>query len=438
MPLRGIRSVHAAFGRPEDSLTTTLCIAIMAKKNRRKERARRANQPDLNKNALWIAAVLAGLGAALAFYATQLTFSIESQGIVEASGCSLNDFVNCDVANASSYAQLFGVPVAWFGFLFYAFAGLSAVFGATATNTRQPAAFIAMSLVLSIGAVLFTFVKAYHLYELGVLCLVCLGMYVANFGLLATLSMGLGYGPVGFVGFVKDYLARVQGAQSENGFEPQLVKVGVIVLAIFGIGYAGALNHARDITGNVDVDGAVTAHFRGPVYDVQIDPEASIWGNPDADIEIVEFADFQCPACAQSAFHLRPTLFEFEEDVKVVFMNYPLTQIHSQAMNAAKASVCAEQFGDFWGYHDEVFENQAVLQPTLFTRIASEMGWDEREFAACMLSDDVVDRVNADVEKGRTAQVTGTPSLYINGRKVAAWRNTDVIRSIVREELSRR
>lgn len=140
----------------------------MAKTNRRKERARRAIQPDLNKNALWIAVVLAGIGAALAFYATQLTFSIESQGIVEASGCSINDFVNCDVANASSYAKMFGVPVAWFGFLFYLFAGLSALFGATSSSTRQPASFIAMALVLSIGAVLFTFVKAYHLYELGV------------------------------------------------------------------------------------------------------------------------------------------------------------------------------------------------------------------------------------------------------------------------------
>ena len=409
----------------------------MAKKNRRKERARRAIQPDLNKTALWIAVAFAGIGAALAFYATQLTFSIESQGIVEASGCSLNDFVNCDVANASSYAKMFGVPVAWFGFLFYAFAGLSAVFGATAANTRQPASFIAMSLVLAIGAVLFTFVKAYHLYELGVLCIVCVGMYVANFGLLATLGMGLGYGPVGFVAFVKDYVDRIKGEASDKGFEPQISKVGVIVLVVFGIGYAGALNHARDITGNVDVDGAVTAHFRGPVYDVQYPEDASIWGNPDAEIEIVEFADFQCPACAQSAFHLRPTLFQYEDDVKVVFMNYPLTQIHSQAMNAAKAGVCAERFGDFWGYHDEVFENQAVLQPTLFTQIASDMGWDEREFAECMLSDEVVDRVNDDVEKGRTAQVSGTPSLYINGRKVAAWRNTDVIRSIVREELSR-
>jgi len=292
----------------------------MAKTNRRKERARRAIQPSLNKNALWAAVVFAGIGAALAWYATTLTFTIESQGIVEASGCSLNDWVNCDVANASSYAKMFGVPVAWFGFLFYAFSGLSALFAATSANSRSSSSFVAFSLLLSFGAVIFTFVKAYHLYELGVLCLVCVGMYVANFGIAATLGMGLGYGPAKWPAFVSDYIARLRGEESEQGFSPQIVKVGVIAAAVFGIGFAGALNHARDITGNVDVDAAVTQHFRGPVYDVQSDPEASIWGNPDAAVTIVEFADFQCPACAQSAFHLRPTLFEFEQDVKVVFM----------------------------------------------------------------------------------------------------------------------
>ncbi|MDA0874824.1 MAG: thioredoxin domain-containing protein [Bacteroidetes bacterium] len=418
----------------------------MANSNRRKERARRSQQPALNRTALWVAVVFAGIGAALSFYATQLTYNIELQGIVEASGCSLNDFVNCDVANASSYAKLFGVPVAWFGFLFYVFSGLSALFGATASSTRQPASFVAMSLVLAVGAVLFTFVKAWHLYELGVLCLVCVGMYVANFGILGSLSAGLGYGPVGIVAFLKDYVARIRGDAGETGFEPQIVKIGVFVLAVFGIGFAWSLNHARDITGGVDVSAAVEGHFRGPVYDVQVDPEASIWGNPDAGIEIVEFADFQCPACQQSAFHLRPTLFEYEDDVKVVFMNYPLdstinpnmtAQLHPQAGNASKASVCAEKFGDFWSYHDEVFKNQAVLQPTLFTRIATDLGWDERAFAECMVSEEVHDRVLGDMEKGRLAQVASTPTLYINGRKVAAWRNTDVIRAIVREEMAR-
>jgi len=418
----------------------------MAKKSRRQERAKRAQQPDLNKNALKAAVGFAGLGAALAFYSTTITFGIESQGLVEASGCSFNDWINCDVANASSYAKMFSVPVAWFGFLFYAFAGLSALFAATSQNRRSSAPFIAFSLVLAFGAILFTFLKAYHLYELGVICIVCIGMYIANFGTAVTLGIGIGYGPGRWVSFVKDYIAAVKGDDSFLKFGPQIAKIATMFAVLFGIGYMGALSHSRSITGGVDVGAAVSAHFLRPVFDVQTDPGASIWGNPDAELTIVEFADFQCPACAQSAFHLRPTLFQYEDDVKVVFMNYPLDsninpnmpqQLHPQAGNAAKAGVCAEEFGDFWGYHDEMFKNQALLGPQLFTRAAQDLGWDQREFAQCMVRPDVHDRVVADLEKGRTAQVGSTPTLYINGRMVREWRNTDVIRGIVAEELSR-
>ena len=77
----------------------------MAKETGRKSRNKKSNQPDYNRTALWLATGFALLGAALAFYATRMTFNIESQGLVEASGCSLSDFVNCDVASASSYAK---------------------------------------------------------------------------------------------------------------------------------------------------------------------------------------------------------------------------------------------------------------------------------------------------------------------------------------------
>ena len=418
----------------------------MGKKNRRQERARRAQQPDLNKNALWAAVVFSGLGAALAFYSTTLTFSIESAGLVEASGCSINDWINCDVANASSYAKMFSVPVAWFGFLFYAIAGLSALYAATTTNKRSSAPFVAFAFLLSFGAVLFTFVKAYHLYELSVICIVCVGMYVANFGALITLGMAVGYGPTRWVSFFKDYLAGVKGNDENLKFSPQISKVAMFSAVVFGIGYAGAYNRAMDIGGGIDVGQAVSTHFLGLLYDVQVDDDAAIWGNPDADLTIVEFADFQCPACEQSAFHLRPTLFEYEDDVKVVFMNYPLdsninpnmpSQLHPQAGNAAKAGVCAQEFGDFWGYHDVLFKNQALLGPQLYAQTAIDQGWDQQAFAQCMVRSDVHDRVVSDLEKGRIAQVASTPTLYINGRKVAAWRNTDVIRGIVAEELSR-
>jgi len=420
----------------------------MAKDNRRKQRSKRTNQPHLNRTALWVATGFAVLGAALAFYATSLTFTIESQGLVEASGCSLNDFVNCDIANASSYAKLFGVPVAWWGFLFYAFAGLSAIFAVTSDNTNGSAPFVGGAFLLSLGAVAFTFVKAYHLYSLGVLCIVCVGMYVANFGTAISLGLSLGFGPAGWAGFIGSYIAGIKGNTEKLGFSPQVVKVSLITAAVFGIGFAGALNHQRDLTGTTgfDLDLAVNAHFRQIPITVNVNEDAAIWGNPEADITLVEFADFQCPACRESAFHLRPALFEFKDDVKLVFMNYPLdsnintsmqAQLHAMAGPAAKAGVCAAEFGDFWAFHDAIYKNQVTLTNQLLTQTAEDLGWDVQAFAECIVSDEVHERVLADLEMGQETNLSATPTLFLNGRKLTYWRNTDFIRAVINEELSR-
>jgi len=419
----------------------------MAAQNRRKARAREANQPKLNRRALWIAAAFAGLGLVLALYAAKLTFQIEGQGVTTASGCSFNDFVNCDIANASSYARMLGVPVAWWGFLFYAFAAMSALFGLVSSDRGSSAPFIAGAFVLSILAVLFTFVKAYQLYDLGVICIVCVGMYIANFGTAIALGYGLGVSPAGWPGFIGCYVKGVAGDDSALGFSPNIVKTAIAVAVVFGIGYAGGRNYSKDLTGTsgFDLDVAVSNHFNQPVLDVEADPQAAVWGNPEAPITIMEWADFQCPACRESAFHLRPALFEYRNDIKLIFMNYPLdsginphmrSQLHVQAGNAARAGVCAQEFGDFWDYHDDLFRNQAVLAPTLYTRLAEERGWEARPFAECMVSDETEQRILNDIELAKQAGVSGTPSIYIEGRKVQYWRNTEFIWEILDRELA--
>ncbi|MDA1029770.1 MAG: thioredoxin domain-containing protein [Bacteroidetes bacterium] len=420
----------------------------MAKESPRKQRAKKQQQTDYNRTALWVATGFAALGAALAYYATNMTFTIESQGLVEASGCTLSDFVNCDVASASSYAKMLGVPVAWWGFLFYLFAGLSAVVGVTSNSKAGSAPFLAASFVLSLFSILFTFVKAYHLFSLGVLCLVCVGMYVANFGIAVSLGLGLGFGPGGWGSFLGAYVAGVKGNTEKLGYSPQIVRVAVVSVLVFGIGFAGALNHQRDLTGTsgFDLKLAVDAHFRQVPIEVQTNEKAAIWGNPEADITIVEFADFQCPACRESAFHLRPALFEFQKDVKLVFMNYPLdsnfntsmeTQLHAMAGPAAMAGVCAEEFGDFWGYHDLIFRDQGALTNQLLTKSAEALGWDPLAFAQCIVRDDVRARVLSDLAMGQLTQLGSTPTLFLNGRKLTYWRNTDFIRAVINEQRSR-
>jgi len=401
----------------------------------RKQRGRAKSSVLLNRNALWAALVFALLGAGLALYSTNMTFQIATQGVVEASGCSLNDLVNCDVAAASSYANLFGIPVAWWGFLFYVFAALGALLGAAGSKGSGAAPLIAVGLLLSFGAVLFTFVKAYHLYQLGVVCLVCIGMYIANFGTAISLGLGIGYAPQRWGTFVRDYIQAGTGNRAGLGFDPSLAMTAVAVLVVFGIGYAGALNYQKDITGtnNFNMSSALEAHFRQTPRDIQIPEEAAVWGNPEADIVLVEFADFQCPACRVSAFHLRPALFEYRNDVQLRFMNFPL-DMHQHAEVAARAGVCAAREVDFWEFHDRIFEDQVQLNPRLVTRIAEEMGLEPRPFAECVVSQEVGERVMSDRDHGREIGVTGTPSLYINGRKVAYWNNTAFIHEVIKRE----
>jgi len=395
-----------------------------------------------------VAVGFAAIGLALSSYATQLTFKIATLGLVEASGCSVNDFINCDLAHSSSYADLMGIPVAWWGFLFYAFAGLSALWGTLATDRRGAAGWIALSFLLSIGAVLFSGLKAYHLTQLGVLCIVCVGMYVANLGLLVFLPLSIGFGPRRWGALLTGWLKGARGEDTGLKMDANISRWGVLALVIFGLGFMGMKRYADNISvvdPNWNNELAVNAHFRQTPISVDVNENAAVWGNPDASVKIVEFADFQCPACRESAFHLRTTLFEYRDDVALYFMNYPLDsnfnermtqQIHVQAGPAAMAAVCSQEFGDFWEYHDELFRQQVSLGPSLYTKAAEEQGFPEAEFASCLASDETRARVVSDIEAGMATGLSQTPTIFINGRKASAYRNSEFIRALIERELA--
>lgn len=414
-------------------------------KNRRRGPA--PKQPTLNTNALWVLVVGCIIGGALAMYATNLTFEIERNGIENPSSCSINSWINCDAAHASSYANLLGVPVAWWGFLFYLVAGLAGLYAATGSNKSRGAAGVSVALILSIGAILFSFVKAYHLFDLGILCLVCVGMYIMNIVVFVGAMMGLGlsFGKLG--SFLSNYFGALFGQNNTLDFDPEPLRVGLVVLGVFGIGFVIMQRHAgQTLAQNFDMDRALALHFRQASIDVPIHPDAAYWGNPDAAIKIVEFSDFQCPACKQAASHMRAVIREFEEEVGFYYMHYPLDtaindsliqQVHPQAGMAAIASECARQEGDFWDYHDEIFVNQRRLSQPLLLDMAEDRGWDRSSFEACMTNPATESIVREHVRLANEVRVARTPTLYVNGRNVQLWNNTAFIRETIREELSR-
>ncbi len=146
-------------------------------------------------------------------------------------------------------------------------------------------------------------------------------------------------------------------------------------------------------------------------------------GSDDAPITILEFADYQCPGCGSFATTVKPQLdlaFIQPGTVKFVFYDFPLVSIHPHAFLAARAGRCAEDQGQFWAFHDEIFRNQSgwslsASSPVgAFEDYAARVGLDQGDFRSCLRSDAHVETVTANMHLGQALGVSGTPTVLIS------------------------
>jgi len=164
-------------------------------------------------------------------------------------------------------------------------------------------------------------------------------------------------------------------------------------------------------------EAAFEARF-GADSKVELDIEGSpSKGSDGASIVIVEFADFECPAC-RAASGVLDAIVGKSSDVRLVFKNYPLTNIHLNAEDAARAAVAAGRQGKFWEMHRELFSAEPPLTPERIKGLAKKVGLDLTQFDADMRSEAVVDAVRADQKLGQRVKLEATPSIYVNGRRV--------------------
>jgi protein-disulfide isomerase len=108
----------------------------------------------------------------------------------------------------------------------------------------------------------------------------------------------------------------------------------------------------------------------------------------------------------------------YPKDVKFVYKEFPLTSIHRNALNAARAAVAAQKQGKFWEMHDKIFANQRALSPDNLKQYAQEIGLDVPRFEKDMASPEVQKQIDDDMKVAREVQVRGTPTLFLNGKRV--------------------
>ena len=143
------------------------------------------------------------------------------------------------------------------------------------------------------------------------------------------------------------------------------------------------------------------------------------WGEPDAKIKIVEFSDFECPFCQASFPVVRDLLFNYMDDIYLVYRDFPDFLNHPYAEKAAEAANCAQEQEKFWPMHDKLFVNQANLNLEDLKRYALEIGLDVEAFSQCLDSGKYYAEIQQDYQDGVALGAIGTPTFFINGYRVS-------------------
>lgn len=176
-----------------------------------------------------------------------------------------------------------------------------------------------------------------------------------------------------------------------------------IVTALILLG--GSILYSQQVSKQADEGVNIEAHFKG---------------NPESSIKLVEYSDFQCPACAQFYPYVKSLMEEYGESLSFEYKHFPLINIHPLAVPAAKAADAAGQQGKFWEMHDKLFENQAVWSKSanangFFVQYAEELELDVALFKRHLNSSLISKSIDDSFNEARSLGFTGTPTFVLNG-----------------------
>jgi len=153
-------------------------------------------------------------------------------------------------------------------------------------------------------------------------------------------------------------------------------------------------------------------------------------GNPLAAIHVVEYSDFQCPACTYAAEVLKHSFEQHPSEMYVEFRHYPLPRIHPFSITSAVFSECAAKQGKFWAYHDRLFEDRGKWSRSLRVQgrlmdMAEDISLEMKSFRACVKDPSVEIRVLEEKSEGTKRGVRATPTYFINDQMVVGGRSLE-------------
>ena len=175
-----------------------------------------------------------------------------------------------------------------------------------------------------------------------------------------------------------------------------------------------------------------------PIVRVEVSSDGALArGAADATVTVIEFSDYHCPYCKQVEATVKKLEQLYSGKIKLIYRDFPLLPLPSQAFRAAEASRCARDQGRFWEYHDVLFEQAPRASEGDLNRYAEEIGLDMSKFASCLFQNLHHEEVQRDLDEGVRLGVEGTPAFFINGRFLNGAQPIERFAELIDEELAR-
>ena len=247
----------------------------------------------------------------------------------------------------------------------------------------------------------------------------------------------VGTATVAGIGFtVSLFIAEI----SLEGAALEEAKIGILAASVIATGLSWAVFRAIDLLPE-RIRAVGSARQVQPLVDLAepVDDVVDHTRGPaDAPVTLVEYGDFECPYCGQAEPVIRTLLSEFGSDLRYVFRQLPLDDVHENAERAAEASEAAGAWGKFWEMHDLLFQHQDALGTEDLKKYAGDLGLDVEVFAEKLRRRKFGPRVMRDIDSADQSGVTGTPTFFVNGRRHQGAYDLDTLSALVRSALAQR
>lgn len=395
------------------------------------------NAEVLPRNNNWLVAIgLAAVGVATSIYSIKHHLELRIHGHTEAS-CNINSSINCDAVAASKYSELLGIPLGVWGlgyFLAMAVLAVTVFIQHKSRKEHEPAWFVmaAIGVLTSLG------LAGISLGVLGTVCIVCVIVYALTLG-----QAGLAWK------MWKDNpsVLNINGKTLFGGLSTAAV---VVAITIGGFNFLRPAKQLppelQDTPGKVDGPKTIT-NLSPTAVEIPINKNAYSGlgedfrkGSDDAKIVIVEFADYMCPACGQTAPVLDDLSKQLGSRALLVFKNFPLSNqcnsgvqqdMHPFSCDIAKLARCAGGKGKFWEYHSLAMAEQSKASKEKMREWGKQVGLTDQEMDQCIASKDALAKIKDDISIADKIGVNSTPTIFINGRKYFGERTAYALRATI-------